>query len=145
MKIISIVLLIVMTMNSVIGANWVEVGKNKEIGQTYYVDRLSVKKIKDNVYPSNQIISYFGKMNFAIPQKLKTDSKKYYKYEVIQFKGDCENNKTSKMAEIFYKSNCDSQGAFYISKDEWKIVFPSTAREMALNYACYIADYRNEP
>ena len=140
MKKLGVAMVAVMMTSTAIGANWVNLGtSNQDGGLTYSLDIDSVRKL--NTYSKQ--ISYFVKFDFSKAQK--TADGKYYNYEKVHLKSDCENNRTSLMATIAYTKNGSFVASENRSYDDWKTVFPDTVGEAQLNAACYVAGYRDTP
>ena len=139
MKKLGVAMVAVMMTSTAIGANWVNASEteNKEFTSSLDID--SVRKL--NTYSKQ--ISYFIKKDYSKAQK--TADGKYYNYTVAQWKGDCENNRTSLMATIAYTKNGSFVASENRSYDDWKTVFPDTVAESELNAACYVAGYRDTP
>ena len=139
MKKLGVAMVAVMMTSTAIGANWVEIGASKDKEFTYSLDIDSVRKL--NTYSKQ--ISYFVKREYSKAQK--TADGKYYKYALVQSKGDCENNRISIMGLIYYSKNGSSVYSYNLSYDDWDTVFPETVAESQLNAACYVAGYQDTP
>ena len=139
MKKLGVAMVAVMMTSTAIGANWVNLGEtdNKKFIPSLDID--SVRKL--NTYSKQ--ISYFVKFDYSKAQK--TADGKYYNYEKVHLKSDCENNRTSLMATIAYTKNGSFVASENRSYDDWKTVFPDTVAESELNAACYVAGYRDTP
>lgn len=139
MKKLGVAIVAVMMTSTAIGANWVKTGEAKDKAFIHSLDLDSVRKL--NTYSKQ--ISYFIKKDYSKAQK--TTDGKYYNYDVVQWKGDCENNRYSIKGGIGYTKN----GSFVVSEnrsyDDWQTVFPDTVAEAQLNAACYVAGYRDTP
>ena len=139
MKKLGVAMVAVMMTSTAIGANWVEIGEAKDKAFIHSLDIDSVRKL--NTYSKQ--ISYFVKFDYSKAQK--TADGKYYNYEKVHLKSDCENNRTSLMATIAYTKNGSFVASENRSYDDWKTVFPDTVAESELNAACYVAGYRDTP
>ena len=140
MKKLGVAMVAVMMTSTAIGANWVNLGtSNQDGGLTYSLDIDSVRKL--NTYSKQ--ISYFVKFDYSKAQK--TADGKYYNYEKVQGKGDCENNRFSIKGGIGYTKNGSVVYSYNGSYDNWITVFPDTVAESELNAACYVAGYRDTP
>ena len=139
MKKLGVAIVAVMMTSTAIGANWVEIGEAKDKAFIHSLDIDSVRKL--NTYSKQ--ISYFVKREYSKAQK--TADGKYYNYEVVYLKGDCENNRISLMGFIYYSKNGSVVYSYNIPYDEWETVFPDTVGETELNAACYVAGYRDTP
>ena len=138
MKKLGVAIVAVMMTSTAIGANWVKTGEAKDKAFIHSLDIDSVRKL--NTYSKQ--ISYFVKYDFGKAQK--TADGKYYNYEKVQGKGDCENNRFSIKGGIGYTKNGSVVYSYNIPYDDWKTVFPDTVGETELNAACYVAGYRDE-
>ena len=139
MKKLGVAIVAVMMTSTAIGANWVKTGEAKDKAFIHSLDIDSVRKL--NTYSKQ--ISYFVKYDYSKAQK--TADGKYYNYEKVQGKGDCENNRISLMGFIYYSKNGSVVYSYNIPYDEWETVFPDTVGETELNAACYVAGYRDTP
>ena len=139
MKKLGVAIVAVMMTSTAIGANWVKTGEAKDKAFIHSLDIDSVRKL--NTYSKQ--ISYFVKYDYSKAQK--TADGKYYNYEKVHLKSDCENNRTSLMATIAYTKNGSFVASENRSYDDWKTVFPDTVAESELNAACYVAGYRDTP
>lgn len=139
MKKLGVAIVAVMMTSTAIGANWVKTGEAKDKAFIHSLDIDSVRKL--NTYSKQ--ISYFIKREYSKAQK--TADGKYYNYDVVQFEGDCENNRISLMGFIYYSKNGSVVYSYNLSYDEWDTVFPDTVGEKHLNAACYVAGYRDTP
>ena len=139
MKKLGVAMVAVMMTSTAIGANWVKTGEAKDKAFIHSLDIDSVRKL--NTYSKQ--ISYFVKYDYSKAQK--TADGKYYNYEKVQGKGDCENNRISLMGFIYYSKNGSVVYSYNIPYDEWETVFPDTVGETELNAACYVAGYRDTP
>lgn len=139
MKKLGVAIVAVMMTSTAIGANWVKTGEAKDKAFIHSLDIDSVRKL--NTYSKQ--ISYFIKKDYSKAQK--TTDGKYYNYDVVQWKGDCENNRTSLMGAIAYTKNGSVVYSYNIPYDDWQAVFPDTVGEKHLNAACYVAGYRDTP
>ena len=119
--------------STAIGANWVKTGASKDKEFIHSLDIDSVKTL--NTYTKQ--ISFFIKTDFSKAEK--TTDGKYYNYDVVQFKGDCENNRVSLNGAIKYTKNGSVVNSYNWSDDDWKTIFPDTVGEKQLNAACYVA------
>ena len=139
MKKLGVAIVAVMMTSTAIGANWVEIGEAKDKAFIHSLDIDSVRKL--NTYSKQ--ISYFIKNDYSKAEK--TSDGKYYNYDVVQFEGDCENNRVSLIGAINYTKNGSVVNSYNWSYDDWKTVFPDTVAESELNAACYVAGYRDTP
>ena len=139
MKKLGVAIVAVMMTSTAIGANWVKTGEAKDKAFIHSLDIDSVRKL--NTYTKQ--ISYFVKREYSKAQK--TADGKYYNYEVVQFEGDCENNRISLMGYIDYSKNGSVVNSYNWSDYDWETVFPDTVGEKHLNAACYVAGYRDTP
>ena len=139
MKKLGVAIVAVMMTSTAIGANWVKTGEAKDKAFMHSLDIDSVRKL--NTYSKQ--ISYFVKNDYSKAQK--TADGKYYNYDVVQFEGDCENNRISLMGFIYYSKNGSVVNSYNWSDYDWETVFPDTVGEKHLNAACYVAGYRDTP
>ena len=139
MKKLGVAIVAVMMTSTAIGANWVKTGEAKDKAFMHSLDIDSVRKL--NTYSKQ--ISYFIKREYSKAQK--TADGKYYNYDVVQFEGDCENNRISLMGFIYYSKNGSVVNSYNWSDYDWETVFPDTVGEKHLNAACYVAGYRDTP
>ena len=139
MKKLGVAMVAVMMTSTAIGANWVKTGEAKDKALIHSLDIDSVRKL--NTYSKQ--ISYFIKNDYSKAEK--TSDGKYYNYDVVQFEGDCENNRVSLIGAINYTKNGSVVYSYNIPYDEWETVFPDTVGETELNAACYVAGYRDTP
>ena len=139
MKKLGVAIVAVMMTSTAIGANWVKTGEAKDKAFIHSLDIDSVRKL--NTYSKQ--ISYFIKNDYSKAEK--TSDGKYYNYDVVQFEGDCENNRISLMGYIDYSKNGSVVNSYNWSDYDWKTVFPDTVAESELNAACYVAGYRDTP
>ena len=139
MKKLGVAIVAVMMTSTAIGANWVKTGEAKDKAFIHSLDIDSVRKL--NTYSKQ--ISYFIKREYSKAQK--TADGKYYNYDVVQFEGDCENNRISLMGFIYYSKNGSVVNSYNWSDYDWETVFPDTVGEKHLNAACYVAGYRDTP
>ena len=139
MKKLGVAMVAVMMTSTAIGANWVEIGEAKDKAFIHSLDIDSVRKL--NTYSKQ--ISYFVKNDYSKAQK--TADGKYYNYDVVQFEGDCENNRVSLIGAINYTKNGSVVNSYNWSDYDWETVFPDTVGEKHLNAACYVAGYRDTP
>ncbi|BFN02504.1 hypothetical protein MOXK23_16180 [Moraxella sp. K23] len=137
MKKLGVAMVAVMMTSTAIGANWVNLGETDNKEFIHSLDFDSVRKL--NTYSKQ--ISYFTKTDFSKAQK--TTDGKYYNYEKVQWKGDCENNRTSLMGAIGYTKNGSAVYSYNIPYDNWQPAFPDTVAEIRLKIACYLAGYRD--
>ncbi len=138
MKKLGVAMVAVMMTSTAIGANWVKTGEAKDKAFIHSLDIDSVRKL--NTYSKQ--ISYFIKNDYSKAEK--TSDGKYYNYDVVQFEGDCENNRVSLIGAINYTKNGSVVNSYNWSYDDWKTIFPDTVGEKQLNAACYVAGYRDK-
>ena len=148
LKKLAVVLVALASINNAVAANWVYLGESSDGSSKSYINRESVKKLPArSSYPylsasnSEQIVSFFTKLDFAKAQK--TADGKFYNYIVSQQKGDCANNKISLQGAIYYTKGGSVVDSFRNSYDDWRTVYPETLGEITLNAACYVAGYRS--